>query len=632
LSCKKILIVEDGALVADDLKRRLERSGYTIAGIAATGIDAINMTREHRPDLVLMDIRLRGAMDGIEAAEAIHQHFDVPVVYLTAHTDRETIARAKATCPYGYIVKPFGTTDVRTHIEMAHARYLMERELSESRAWLDATLRSVADAVIAVDTGGRIALLNPAAEELTGWPAAEAHGRELLDVFRIVDEQTSQPAANPVLPFLHQSPAPVERRNYRLIARNGAAAVVEASISANRNGKGLLGAVIVFHDVRVQRQLEERARHAHKMDAIAVLAGGVAHDFNNLLTIILGYTDVLTARLGPDDRALTEIWNAAKAAAALTRQLMTLSRSEVVQPEPVDLNNIISSSLKMLQKILGPDRDFALALASEPAYVLADAGQVRQILVSLVTYAHETMPKAGWVEIATVADAPGGFVELLFKCDGRTLSKGGRDKVFEPFVETRNFGRGTNLGLAIVHSIAVQNGGSVEVQDVDGDGNAFQVLLPRADRRAMPSPQPPALVLTENEPAPNVAGATILLVEDEDGVRDLLRGRFEGEGFQLLEAQTGDEALRVARRHQGDIHLLITDVMMPLMTGPELAKEVIVSRPGTRVIFMSGFSGDQLQQNALLRAGTARFVSKPFTPDELVAVARQALAPALVVQ
>jgi CheY-like chemotaxis protein len=309
---------------------------------------------------------------------------------------------------------------------------------------------------------------------------------------------------------------------------------------------------------------------------------------------------------------------------------MTLSRSEVVRLEPVDLNQIISSSLKMLQKILGPHREFRLALASTPAYVLADAGQIRQILVSLVTYAHETMPKPGWVEIATVADAPGGFVELLFKCDGRSLSPGGRDKVFEPFVQTRGFGRGTNLGLAIVHSIAVQNGGSVEVQDVDGEGHAFQILLPRPDCYIVPVPQPVPAVREQHAAAP--ANATILLVEDEDGVRDLLRDRFEGEGFHLLSAQTGDEALHVARGHQGDIHLLITDVMMPVMTGPELAKEVIGNRPGTRVIFMSGFSGDQLQQNALLKAGTARFVSKPFTPDELVAVARQTLAPQLALQ
>jgi PAS domain S-box-containing protein len=628
LSCKYILIVEDGALIADDLKRRLERSGYTITGIAATGIDAINMAREQRPNLILMDIRLRGAMDGIEAAEAIHQQFDIPIVYLTAHTDPETIARAKQTCPYGYIVKPFGTTDVRTHIEMAYARYLMEKELSTSRSWLDATLQSVGDAVIAVDISGRISLLNPAAEELTGWKVAEALGRDLLDVFVVADETTSEPVANPVQPFLRDANARVERRSYKLSARNGSSAVIEASISAIRGAKGPLGVVVAFRDLRAQRMLEERARHAQKMDALAVLAGGVAHDFNNLLTIILGYTDVLTARLGTEDRALTEIWTAAKSAASLTRQLMTLSRNEVARPEPADLNTIISGSLKMLQQILGATGEVRLALSPDPALVLADGGQIRQILVSLVTYAHETMPKPGWVEISTVTELPNGFIELLFKCDGRTLS-GGRDKVFEPFAAPRGQGNGNNLGLAIVHSIAVQNGGSVDVRDNGGQGNIFQILLPKAERHAVPPPLP---AVAKKQAPVNLAGATVLLVEDEDNVRDLLRRRFEGAGFRMLEAQSGDEALKIARAHQGPIDLLITDVMMPVMTGPELANLVAGKRPDMRVIFMSGFSGDQLQQNALLRAGTARFVSKPFTPDELVAIARQTLAPELAVQ
>jgi len=276
IAVKRILLVEDEALIAMDLKERLQCLGYSVTSIARTADEALRLAVSTPPDLILMDIQLSGEKDGIHAAEEIRKALDVPVVYLTAHSDSFTIERAKISGPFGYITKPFVTDTLRTQIEMALAKHQTEQRLRQSEAWLSATLRNIGDAVIATDCTGRIEFMNPVAEELTGWNIKRAAGEFASAVFKVSDPKTAEPVADPTLAVLSPEGVRTLSGEYSLQSVSGSVALVQTVISANQSEDGrLLGSVIVFRDITSQRELERRAEESQNMETIAIMAGGL---------------------------------------------------------------------------------------------------------------------------------------------------------------------------------------------------------------------------------------------------------------------------------------------------------------------------------------------------------------------
>jgi len=618
----RILIVEDEGLIAMDLQERLEKLGYPVAGVAASGEEALEVASGQLPTLILMDIRLKGQMDGIEAAARIRERLDIPVIFVTAHTDEKTLERAKAAGPLSYIVKPFDQTGLRVHIELARHRHEMERKVRASEAWLSTTLRNVGEAVVATDVLGRIVFLSQAAERLTGWTQAEALGRDLLDVFCAVDDRTFEPLPNPALAVLSGGNPALASYQCRLFSKDDAAVyTIQGSASINRNEDGVIGAVLVFRDVSEQRQLEERALQAKKMEAIAVLAGGLAHDFNNLLMVILGYTDVLLHRTPPSGQEqLLEIRKAGDLASTLTRQLLTLSRKEVSRPQVLDMNAVISDLDKLLRLAIGRKCTLVLSLAREECRIEADPAQMRQILINLATNARDVMPAGGQFQVSTAIDS--GSVRLIVEDSGIGMTKGTRERIFEPFFTTKSGGLGTGLGLAIVHSIVTQNKGTIEVESRAGCGSAFKMVFPLAGR----PPESTADAAVQAPPAEEPRACTVLIVEDEESIRNLLKEQFHLDGFRTHAAASGEDALLAAKLIEGGIDVLVTDVMMPKMTGPELAKKCLEAHPAMKVVFVSGFSKDSLSDEPLLAANAAVFVAKPFTPSHLTARVKELLA------
>ncbi len=377
---------------------------------------------------------------------------------------------------------------------------------------------------------------------------------------------------------------------------------------------------------------EKQVLQLQRLESVGRLAGGVAHDFNNLLTVILGRSRLLLARSEVDERArreITLIEQTAARAAALTKQLLAFSRQQVLEPQVLDLNGIVSGMVVMLQRLIGEDIDLAVRPGPDLGHVSVDPGQVEQVIVNLVVNARDAMPKGGQIILETAnveLDADfvrrhpgahlGSHVMLAVSDTGIGMDDEIQARVFEPFFTTKDLGKGTGLGLSTVFGIVKQSGGHISLSSAPGRGSTFTIYLPRAEAR----------VATEGQVVYPPAGGseTILEVEDEDEVRALAREVLELSGYTVLAASGPTEALGIAERHDGPIHLILTDVVMPHMSGPQLAKDIVLLRPGIKVLYMSGYTADAIAQHGVLGPGIV-LLQKPFLPDALARKVREVL-------
>jgi nitrogen-specific signal transduction histidine kinase/ActR/RegA family two-component response regulator len=390
----------------------------------------------------------------------------------------------------------------------------------------------------------------------------------------------------------------------------------------------------VATDISERRSLEMQLRHAQRMEAVGRLAGGVAHDFNNLLAAILGHGELLLSELPPGHvlrRNAEEIQKAGVRGAMLTRQLLAFSRKEVLAPSVIDLNAVMLALDELLNRLIGEDIELVTIPAMAPVRTLADRGQMEQILMNLAINARDAMPTGGrlTIEISSVEIdetyarqharvRPGRYAVIAVADTGIGMDADTLAHAFEPFFTTKEQGKGTGLGLSTVYGIAEQAGGHVWVFSEPGVGTTFKVHLPEVSEAADDSGEFPSR-------APAVRGVeTILLVEDEDSVRALTREVLEGRGYHVIEAVDGVEALRVAAAFDGQIHLLITDVVMPRMGGGDLSEKLAAMRPGVRVLFMSGYTDDSIIRHGV-RERSSAFIQKPFVLDAFAARVREVL-------
>lgn len=391
---------------------------------------------------------------------------------------------------------------------------------------------------------------------------------------------------------------------------------------------------VVAEDVTRRRLLEQRLRQAERMEAIGRLAGGVAHDFNNMLMIIQGSTQLLLDCLGRHDplrRNLEDILKAGERATSLTRQLLAFSRKQVLQPAVLDLNVLVAEAARMLTPLLGENIEMVLTLDPALGRVKADPGQVQQIIMNLAVNARDAMPEGGELVLATknvALEAPiagghdsipaGSYVMLAVSDTGHGIDAEIRSHIFEPFYSTKPREKGTGLGLATVYGIVDQSGGHIQVESEVARGTSFRIYLPRV-AEAVEAPRP-AKVL-----GGSLRGSeTVLVVEDDDGVRKLTREFLKINGYTVLEARNGAEAIQIPARHAGPVDLLLTDVLMPGMNGREVAQQFVSLRPETKVLFMSGYTEDAITHLGILEPGVA-FIEKPFSPDELASKVRSVL-------
>jgi nitrogen-specific signal transduction histidine kinase/CheY-like chemotaxis protein len=391
--------------------------------------------------------------------------------------------------------------------------------------------------------------------------------------------------------------------------------------------------VSTIEDVTERRRLEGELRHGQKMEAVGRLALGIAHDFNNLLTAIIGYSDMALQQLAPGTplhRDMEEIRHAGASAAALTGQLLAFSRKQILRPQILDLNGIVTRMNVLLRRLIGEDVELTTRLAEPIDRIRADPGQIEQIIMNLALNARDAMPAGGSLTVETanaaldadwVAQHPGAsagrHVVLLIRDTGTGMDETVQAHIFEPFFTTKERGKGTGLGLATVYGIVKQGGGSIAVDSEPGAGTTFRIFLPISEQSADLPAAPPA-------PQPAGGGETILLVEDQPEVRAVTRNALARNGYTVLEAASGAEALTVVERHVGPVHVLLTDVVMPGMNGRDLAAQLITRRPDIRVLYASGYIDDTIVHPGVIKAGMA-FLQKPFAPNVLLRTLRALL-------
>ncbi|HEV8431294.1 MAG TPA: PAS domain S-box protein [Pyrinomonadaceae bacterium] len=492
------------------------------------------------------------------------------------------------------------------------------------------------DAIYVHDLNGRYIMVNKAGEELIGYSRDEIMKMRISDVVprtyldqihaRLKEKLTDHSLTIYEVEAIRKdgSRVPIEVSS-RLIYENGVPAAVQGSA----------------RDITERKRAEEALRasqlqlqQSQKLEAIGQLAGGVAHDFNNLLTAILGYTDLSLRRIGlesPIRRNLEETKKAAERAASLVRQLLAFSRKQILEPKVLDLNHVVEDMHKMLTRLIGENIRLATRLETELGSVKADPCQVEQIILNLVVNARDAMPRGGKVTIETanvsidkqtalkhVSVKPGDYVMLTVSDTGSGMDQETQARIFEPFFTTKEVGKGTGLGLSTVYGIVKQSGGNIWVYSEAGMGTVFKVYLPRID----------AVSGTIEKLAPETTtlrgSGTVLLVEDEDIVRGLTRKILMQAGYNVLDAKGGEEAIRLCRTHVGPIDLLLTDVVMPEISGKEVADRLKELRPQIRVLFMSGYTDEAIVEHGVLDANV-EFIQKPFTWVRLTKKVRDVL-------
>jgi PAS domain S-box len=495
-------------------------------------------------------------------------------------------------------------------------------------------LDAIPDAVLVIGLGGVILAANAHCERVLGY-----RPDELVDtnVDMLVPEElrathASQRAHFAAAPRVRPMGGDLE---LRALHRNGYSIPVEISLAPLRDGGGVPEmAVAVIRDITERQELEEELRQGQKMEAVGLLAGGIAHDFNNLLTVISGYTEILLRRLGHEaegSKEIAEISKAAARAAQLTGQLLSYSRKQLLDPRALDLNKVVTETQTMLGRLIGENIEFSTTLAEDLGNISADNGQIQQIIMNLVVNARDAMPEGGKLLLetgnVTLADvsngrpdmAPGDYVVLTVADSGQGMDAATVARIFEPYYTTKARGAGTGLGLATVYGIVKQSGGHVELESEPGMGTIFRLYFPQvAEEAEAVSPKPP-------DERPLRGSETILLVEDEEALRGVGRQMLEAYGYKVLLAEDGAAGLALAQNYPHPIQLLMTDILMPKMSGIELAERLSTLRPELKILYTSGYNDNGISPR---RVEEARYLQKPYAMEELARTLRELLDPA----
>ncbi len=628
----RLLVVDDALEHAKMVVEFLRASGAWPGAEIATAASydqAMAMLLATRYDVAVIDYML-GSRDGLSLLRELRgRGTDTAVVILTGHGAEDVAVDAMKAGAADYLSKAMLTVE---SLERAVRHALALRAGDEQRRQAEAALRASeerfralvensSDALLLIDVEARVTYVTPSSERHLGWRSDQMIGRSIFDFLHPDDRELAGERMAETL----QHPAKPVTAQVRFLHADGSWRIMEG-VGVNHIAEPSVGAIVVnARDITDRRRLEDQLRQSQKMEAVGQLAGGVAHDFNNLLTAILGYCNLILDEIPREDplrRDLEEIQSAGERAASLTRQLLAFSRRQMLHPQVVDINTVVQQMEKLLRRLISEDVELVTALAPALAAVRVDPAAIEQILVNLTVNARDAMPVGGRLTIETanvdlddtyavthMTMTPGPYVMIAVSDTGEGMDDATRVRVFEPFFTTKERGKGSGLGLATVYGMVKQSGGYIWVYSEPGHGTVFKVYLPPA---AEPSATDDSC--GGRSEADSMHGwETVLLVEDEDAVRALAREVLRRHGYVVLEARHGVDALRVAERHTDAIHLLVTDLVMPHMSGRDLAERLSTVRPAMKALFMSGYT-DHAVMHRDLTPGSA-FIQKPFTPE-----------------
>lgn len=646
----RILIVEDESIVAKDIQNSLTGLGYTVAGVVAFGEEAVELAGALKPDLILMDVMLKGAMDGIEAAERIRREHSIPVVYLTAYTDDDTLRRAKVTEAFGYLLKPFEDRELRTTIEMALYKHTMERKLRESREWLKTTLRCISDAVIATDASGRIQFMNTKAETVTGWKPAAALGRKLTDVFCLMQANEMALVENNLTAILEKGVVVHQDSDAILISKDGRQVPIAYSAAPIRDDHGNIhGVVASFRDITEQkdaqareRQLQDRLFRSQRMESLGSLAGGVAHNLNNILGPMVNYPDLIVKNLPPDSalrQDLQIIKNSACKAVDIVRDLLTLGRIGHFTMEPLVLNRILERVVRS-SAYIGLQHGAPLVVvdlkwgADLPA-IQGSEGLLQKMMENLLIHAFDAMPQGGRLTMATSVEQvhepvagyelihPDTYVVLHVMNTGPAIEEQELNRMFEPFYanDKARSQKRSGLELAIVYAVLKEHKGFIDVRALPDKGSDFIVYFPVSG--ALPE------IREQLTPLDFRGNETVLVVDDDESQRRIVARWLRTGGYKVLTAHNGQAAIELldsVTKAQGPaIDLVLLDMIMADdFDGLDTYKKMLEFNPCQKAIMVSGFAVTDRIKEAL-KLGVGQYIQKPYDFDNLGRAVRREL-------
>ena len=628
-----VLVLEDRDSDAALLLTALKRGGFEADSEIVASADGMREALGRRSwDIIISDYSMPG-FNALKALAVLKEtNRDIPFVVISGTIGEENAVEVLKMGAHDFLVK--GRLARLVHVverELREARQRAARReaelaLRESERRYRRVLETTNEGVWIVDAEANTIFVNPRMAAMLGTDAKELLGASIFD---FVHDPTTVKALR------QHEPRGAGQSEIKLERKGGPVtwALIDTTPIIDEKGQ-YEGALVMAIDVSSRKRLEEQLRQAQKMEAVGSLAGGIAHDFNNLLSVILSGTSLVLEGLKPGDPIIGELEEVRKAgerAGALTRQLLAFSRQQLLDPRTLDLNQIVHGLEKMLRRLMGEDIELSLLLSHMLGKIHADPGQIEQIIMNLVVNARDAMPQGGKVTIESgncqltaaytslhLGVAPGDYVMLAITDTGIGMDAETRNRIFEPFFTTKEKGRGTGLGLSTVFGIVQQSGGHIWVYSEPGKGTTFKVYFPRKDGPVdAPATVPPS-------PLTFRGVETILLVEDEEQVRAISRTILRRYGYNVLEAQNGGEAFLICERYTAKIHLLVTDVVMPRMSGRQLAERLAPMRPDMRVLYVSGYTENSVVHHGVLDAGIA-FLQKPITPDALLRKVREVL-------
>jgi len=641
----RILHLEDDPDFSALVRTLLERDGFQVDLVLVDNLaDFRKALATQLFDAIIADYLLPSC-NGLEAlAHARRDHPEVPFLLVSGTIGEQSAIESLKSGATDYVLKLWPerlVPAVARAVREVQERYQLEQvetQLVSREKYFKALTENTLDIVTVLNREGIYLYNSPSLKRVLGYDPNEVAGRNAFGFIHPEDLAHAREVFQQALNHPDR-PSSVE---FRFRHKDGSWHYLEAVGQSHVADPAISGVVINSRDIsdrkRAEVELHEREnqlRHAQKMEAIGQLAGGLAHDFNNILTVIHGHASLLMAKakLSPDNaRSAQQIGQAAERASSLTRQLLAFSRRQVIQPRPLDLNETVLAMTKMLGRVLGEDITVQVKYLPQPAVIFGDPGMIDQVLLNLAVNSRDAMPKGGVLHIAVesaeieprqIAYKPeartGRFVCLTVTDTGCGIAPENLHRIFEPFFTTKEMGRGTGLGLATTYGIIKQHNGWIEAESQVGRGTTVRVFLPRISKATAPV-DPPAL----NGAVPG-GKETILVVEDEGPVRELVCNLLEGYGYTVMPAESGSKALQLWQQSNGRIDLVLTDLVMPdRMSGRELAERFWADRPGLKVIFTSGYSEDVIGRDFVVRPGS-NFLQKPYQPDKLAAVVRDCL-------
>lgn len=624
-----IMVVEDERVVASDLEETLVRLGYDIVASIGSGEECLRLALTRQPDLVLMDIRIKGELDGVETAARLKAELDVPVIYLTAYADDETLARARETDAHGYLLKPFRASELKSAIEIALYKHQTDKKLRTRERWFSTTLRALGDAVIAVDPELRVSFANPVAEDLTGF-GAELTGRRFSEVFRLINARTRESLRDPVQEVL-AARRPSRLPAGTLLVRGNDAVPIEDSIAPILDDRGgLLGAVVVFRDAREQEALREQIAASDRLASLGTLAAGIAHEINNPLTYIVANANSITRQLtavndmlrSPAEFAdlvcdplellsslqqeVGEIEEGADRIRRIVADLGAFGRPDA-NPGKGDVLQALQWALRVTESIIKPRAALSLGLGAIPK-VNGNVTRIGQILINLLINAAQAIPEGNPEahQVFVTTSVEGGGVAVTIRDTGCGMTPEVMRRIFDPFFTTKPPGTGTGLGLAVCVRLVDSMGGALTVKSAPGLGSTFRLWLPSAERasEALPSDSAEARL-----------HGRILLVENDRAAACSI-ARILGENHEVVvERDTPGAMARLAEDPEFDV--LLCDLVQPELTGVSLHRELSYQRPEflDRLVFLTGTFTPEASE-FLTRVQNPR-VPKPPVPEEL---------------